>query len=114
MYYFVAYDISLAGRDTKPVWMIHPQCFGNESFLSDCGIEYAPISCSHSYDVAVVCSNKNALIPVRLANGTSFNNGRVEIEVRPGSWGTVCDISWSVDDAEVVCRQLGFASKNYD
>ena len=43
---------------------------------------------------------------VRLTEGSSPNEGRVEISVN-GIWGTVCDDFWSIEDAYVVCRMLG-------
>ena len=48
-------------------------------------------------------------IPIRLTNGTTPYSGRVEI-FYDGAWGTVCDDAWSIQDANVVCRQLGFGN----
>ncbi len=44
--------------------------------------------------------------PIRLVGGADFHEGRVEVFYN-GVWGTVCSNDWTLENAHVVCRQLG-------
>ena len=57
----------------------------------------------------VLCQNGD----IRLVNGTTFYEGRVEICWNE-TWGTVCDVFWSGFEAQVACRQLGFPALGED
>ena len=45
---------------------------------------------------------------VRLVNGSSYTEGRVEI-LYNGIWGTVCSDGWTINNAIVTCRSMGFS-----
>ena len=44
---------------------------------------------------------------MRLAEASVPNVGRVEV-FYAGVWGTISSINWDINDAHVVCRQLGY------
>ena len=46
---------------------------------------------------------------MRLADGSSYSEGRVEVYYS-GRWGTVCNDGWTDKYASLVCAQLGFGS----
>lgn len=99
-----AYRGATHGQGTGPIWIDDVACSGSESHLYDCRHRgWGNHDCTHSRDVSVKCASN-----VRLANGGD-NYGRVEV-YHNGQWGTVCDDLWDINDANVVCRELGFFS----
>ena len=47
-------------------------------------------------------------IGIRLSNITSPTSGFIELKYR-NEWRSVCGDHWTIDDASVACRELGFS-----
>jgi len=90
------------GQGSGTIWLDDVRCKGDEAFLSQCTHDADTSDCSHSEDASVECE-----VMVRLTDGGA-SYGRVEV-YHNGEWGTVCDDLWDIDDANVVCRRLGFS-----
>ncbi|XP_064824200.1 lysyl oxidase homolog 2A [Oncorhynchus masou masou] len=120
----------LAKRRKKNYWDFGVNCTGNEASLHGCKLGpkvelKGNATCEKGMPVVVSCVPGRVFAPsytqgfskayrveqpvVRLRGGANTGDGRVEV-LKNGEWGTVCDDSWNLKAASVVCRELGFGS----
>ena len=58
----------------------------------------------HGLLKCLLCPCTSAVLEVRLKDGAHNCEGKVEVK-RQGEWGTVNDDNWSMEEAQVVCRE---------
>lgn len=124
-----AFNDAYFGEGILPILLDDVSCLGSESQLLACSYDSNTADCSHSDDAGVSCQTGRVYVglklskqynfsllyassacthgSVRLRGSSSDSQGRVEVCVN-SIWGTVCDDSWSVDDAKVACRKVGY------
>ncbi|CAH1248835.1 SSC5D [Branchiostoma lanceolatum] len=80
----------------ETLWSPVVSCRGDERRLGQCEMVAANASC------------EDARFLFRLSGGQKPNEGRVEFRRGRNGWGTVCNKSWDIHEADVLCRYLGY------
>jgi serine/threonine protein kinase len=104
---------ALFGEGINGQWKTQLKCLGTESSTEDCCNRPRP--CSHKDYAGVICSLTNTslkqgalrMIDKLDTQSAYLYSGRLEVYIN-GTWGTICSDGWTINEANVACRQMGF------
>ncbi|CAH1803183.1 unnamed protein product, partial [Owenia fusiformis] len=90
------------------IYMSDVVCSGDEYNLADCSFNYGDnASCPDGTRASVICDE----VSVRLRSGKTAKSGIVEIRIGR-MWWRICSSTWDVNEAKVICQQLGLPYGN--
>ncbi|XP_060066494.1 scavenger receptor cysteine-rich type 1 protein M160-like [Ylistrum balloti] len=91
-------------------WLSNLSCNSTANTLDDCDPRWGETCpCDHRTIAGVFCLSQPASAMVELENGTAME-GRVLVKVNVDTTGLVCGDYFSHNEADVICRQLGYRS----
>ncbi|PKK16433.1 hypothetical protein A306_00000493, partial [Columba livia] len=94
------------GAGDGPMWRDGFGCDGNEWHPGQCpAAVLGGHPCPPGHTAAVNCSGVAEAL--RLVEGESRCDGRLEVTTSPGTWARVAGGPWDTGLGSVVCRQLG-------
>ncbi|XP_022100561.1 deleted in malignant brain tumors 1 protein-like [Acanthaster planci] len=112
-----AWDNARFGQGSGPIALDDVNCFGYESSLGQCQHQdWFNHDCVHGEDAGVTCSEYMATMPpgkIDLSNihldGNLATKGIVQ-GWKNGQFVDVCSDDWDLNDAKLICRQLGYST----
>ncbi|MCI4388844.1 hypothetical protein PGIGA_G00090760 [Pangasianodon gigas] len=102
----LSYNSSLSKIEHSQMCAVGFSCSGSETHLGNCHSAQL-VTCRSREQLSITCSGvfNQAHSSIRLVGSGGDCAGRLEV-FHNGSWGTVRNDLWDIEDAQVVCRQL--------